>query len=133
MLEKILGGALAVALALSAVSTWRLTMAQNEVSVLTKDRDAALKDASNARQAQQEAEGQSRQWSARFDSLDGALQRLGVNQKANNDGLIIRLRELSNIQKTEGDSDETMQCLDRPVPVQLDRGLREGTGTGGGH
>lgn len=125
MIQKLLGAALAALLVVIAVLVTQLQGANADRANLTSERDTAKQAASNALQAQQEAEGQSRQWAARFDSLDAALKALGTTQKANNDDLAIRLKNLSKIQKTEGDTDATIQCLDLPVPFELDRGLRD--------
>lgn len=61
---------------------------------------------------------------ARFDAIDRSLNELAVETKQNQRDLTAALVDLQNIQPMEGDSDETLECLDLPVPGALDGILR---------
>lgn len=61
---------------------------------------------------------------SRFDDLDRSMARIDEETRANRKALDRQLADLRNIQPTEGDSDETLECLDLPVPRALDGLLR---------
>lgn len=65
---------------------------------------------------------------ARFKALDAALLNLANETRANREALDTRLTEIRDLQQSESDSDETMQCLDLPVPTALDHILRRTAG-----
>lgn len=65
---------------------------------------------------------------ARFERLDEALLELAGETRANREALDTRLTEIRDLQQSENDSDETMQCLDLPVPTALDHILRRTAG-----
>lgn len=125
MLDKILGGGLAVLVVVCSVLGFQLNMAHSANASLTSERDAARTEASNARQAQQTAEQQNTLLAGAFAALDGRLRTLGVTQQQNAEQLASQLAGLSSIQKTEGDSDASIQCLDTRVPGELDQRLRQ--------
>lgn len=85
---------------------------------------AAWKDAQEARIAAQTAERQARDMSARFDALDAAMASLGRKTAIHQKQLDETLKGISTITKTEQDDEKTMECLDVPVPRQLDQRMR---------
>lgn len=70
------------------------------------------------------AEGRAGALEARFDEIDKSLNELAAETKRNQQDLTAALVDLQNIQPMEGDSDETLECLDLPVPGALDGILR---------
>lgn len=91
----------------------------------------AWKDAASSRNealAALQAAGEQRQQAElllhRMGQLDAALGRLADRTEVNDRKLDAALVQINEIQKTEGDSDESMACLDVLVPVQLDGILR---------
>ncbi|MDP0497867.1 MAG: hypothetical protein Q7Q73_16820, partial [Verrucomicrobiota bacterium JB024] len=78
-------------------------------------------------QVTQERDEQRRQaeaWGERFTALDETLVELQRDMNDNRLQLDQALLALDQITQQEGDTDETMECLDRAVPRQLDGGLR---------
>jgi len=114
---KILTGALlAVALALG-LTGWRLQTVSERLAA-EKAQSAALAD-DLARQVQA---GQ--QLRDRLDSLDLSLSRLHETQTAHTRQLGQTLAGIDRIEKSEGDSHESVECLDLRVPSELDGWLR---------
>ena len=129
----ILGGVLVVVIVVLGI---QLHSANQSVITSTSERDAAKQDASNAREGQKTAEAQNTVLADRFTTLDGRLTGLEQAQRDNQKALKDQLNQLSQIKKTEGDSDESITCLDVTVPHQLDQWLRDpatATSADGGH
>lgn len=134
MIQKILGAVAVILLVVAGTLAFQLNGARSEVSTLTSARDAARQEASNAKQAQVVAEAQNALLAGAFKALDTRLQQIGLDQKHNNEQLILQIQGLSNIQKTEGDQNGSFECLDIRVPAQLDQWLRDdATSANGGH
>lgn len=74
--------------------------------------------------ALEQAEGQNRGLTDRFDTLDQTLVGLGKLQQQNQLALSGKLNAIKNIVAEPGDSDASISCLDVRVPAQLDRSLR---------
>lgn len=74
------------------------------------------------------AEAQSERLDKRFGALDGALLELSAETKANRSALARALESLKTITRQPEDSDETIECLDLPLPRDLDRILRGAAG-----
>lgn len=64
---------------------------------------------------------------ARLGAFDAALGRLNKTLNVNQTDLANRLDHIKNIAEEPTDDPESLACLDLPVPVQLDHGLREPT------
>lgn len=94
--------------------------------------DRADQLAERLTQVTQERDEQRRQaqaWGDRFAALDETLGMLQTDMNNNRQQLDKALLALGQITQQEGDTDETMECLDRAVPRQLDGGLRHGNST----
>ena len=116
-MTKILAGvclALLVALGLTANQALRA----NRESAETRQALA------QARQALTEQAQQAQQVLDRLDRFDRALVNLDGVQRGIQDGLQANLRALQTITKTEGDSDESIECLGVRVPTGVDQRLR---------
>lgn len=134
MIPKILGIVAAVLLVVAGTLAFQLDGAREDAKTLTSERDGAKQEASNAKQAQKTAEAQNAILAGSFQSLDNRLGQLEQNQQRNNQQLALAMSQLNNIQKTEGDSDVSIQCLDTALPRQLDQWLYDTpAGTNGGH
>lgn len=121
---KILIGILLAALLALWLAGWQLKASlkrEDEVS-----QQLALVQASS-----KVLETQNRELLDRFGSLDSVMTSLNQAQAVNQLELLGRLKAITKIVKETGDSDETIQCVDLPVPAQLDRRLREPTPAGG--
>jgi hypothetical protein len=114
---KIMLGVLAAMAILVGVLWWRL-------DVVAGDRDLAAQRADIATQAVEEQKRQSTLLGQRFDAFDQALKGIGEKTAENNKKLGQTITAIGNIQKTQGDSDESIKCLDVRVPGQLDQWLR---------
>ena len=125
MIQKILAVAVAALVVVVCVLGFQLRGANADIATLTIARDAAQTDAANARRAQQTAEGQNKLLIAGFAALDGRLRTLDSTQRSNTEKLAAQLAGLNNIQKTEGDTDASFECLDQPLPRELDQRLRQ--------
>lgn len=62
---------------------------------------------------------------SRFEDLDAAMIRLQAGQQASDLALVAALDQLENFKPQPGDSDESLQCARSPVPLDVDRQLRE--------
>lgn len=136
MATKLLGILGGVLLVVIVVLGLQLHSANQDVITATSARDAAKQDASNAREAQKTAEAQNTALADRFSTLDGRLTGLEQSQRETQKALETQIAQLSQIKKTEGDSDESITCLDVSVPHQLDQWLRDtapATGANGSH
>ena len=134
MILKILGIVAAALLVVAGTLAFQLHSSQTAVSTLTSERDGAKQEASNAKQAQKTAEAQNAILAGSFQSLGNRLGQLEQNQQRNNQQLALAMSQLNNIQKTEGDSDVSIQCLDTALPRQLDQWLYDTpAGANGGH
>lgn len=125
MLTKILGLGLAVLVVVCVVLGFQLSGAHSANATLTSERDAAKTDAANARSAQQTAEKQNAALLQGFQALDRRLTGLDDTQKANAEKLASQLTGLNTIQKTEGDTDASFECLDQRLPGDLDQRMRQ--------
>ena len=101
--------ALSIALGLAG---WRLKVAWEDLAVVTTERDSL--------------KGEVERGEKRFAAFDESIKRLTGATRANEAKLGETISAIRGITKTEGDTDESIQCLDRAVPVQLDRSLRHG-------
>lgn len=114
---RIMLGVIAAMAILVGILWWRLDVAAGE-------RDIAILRADTATQQLDEAKRQGELLVKRFDALDASLKGIGERTDANNRKLGQTLTAINNISKTEGDSDESISCLDVRVPRQLDDSLR---------
>ena len=108
---------ISLALALG-VSLWRLQASQSDVTdtrLELAEVAAALRSTTKANQYLEN----------RLTAFDDALGRLHVTLTSNQSELTQRLANIKNISKEPTDAPESFECLDLPVPVQLDRRLRE--------
>lgn len=62
---------------------------------------------------------------ARFEGFDLAMVNLQKGQIASDLSLAAALQSLEEFKPQPGDSDETIQCARTPVPLDVDRQLRE--------
>lgn len=114
---KILLGVTA-ALAVSVFGlAWGLKVAWRDAEVARSEVISALQVAGEQRQ-------QAELLLDRMRQLDGALLRLAEGTEETNRKLDAAVVQINEIQKTEGDSDESIACLDVSVPAQLDGVLR---------
>ena len=114
---KILISVLVVLLLGLAGAGWMLKVSWN--------REGELKESlAGVRGALEQAEGQNRGLTDRFDTLDQTLVGLGKLQQQNQLVLSGKLNAIKNIVAEPGDSDASISCLDVRVPAQLDRSLR---------
>lgn len=114
---KILIGVLLALLAGLGWTGWQLREAwgrENGLAVALGSAQAALAVANQ----------QNENLVGRFDAFDQALQRLDAKQALRQADLTGRLNTIRDIVAEPGDSHESLECLDVPVPAQLDRSLR---------
>lgn len=121
---KILIGILLAALLALWLAGWQLA------SSLEREGETA-KQLGLVQASSKVLETQNRELLDRFGSLDSVMTSLNQAQAVNQLELLGRLKAITKIVKETGDSDETIQCVDLPVPAQLDRRLREPTPAGG--
>lgn len=133
MIQKILAVAVAALLVVIVTLGVQLHRANGDVATITSARDAAKQEASNARAAQQTAEAQNQVLLLGFQMLDKRLGQLGDTQRQNTQWLAEQMAGLNTIQKTEGDTDGSFECLDTGVPRQLDQWLRNDGEPAGPH
>lgn len=117
---KILIGVILVLLAGLGTAGWQLRAAWQTQGQL----ETALAGAAGALAV---ATKQNETLLGRFDSFDKVLVGLNATQQQNQAELKTRLNNLTTIVKETGDTDAQIQCLDLPVPAQLDRWLRDPT------
>lgn len=114
---KILAGALVATLLVLGFTGWRW-QAAHEALVVSQERERLLAG---------ELERQVRSGellSSRIAALDQSMTRLHDANEAHARQLGLTLAGIDRIEKTEGDTDESLECLDLPVPAELDRWLR---------
>lgn len=110
-MQKAILGALVLAGVLLAGMWWRL----ESVTATAATQAAELKTAADKIDAM----------TARFEAVDQALTGWQKQVQANNADLKKRLDSINGkIPKLEGDSDESIQCLDVRVPRALDERMR---------
>lgn len=114
---KYLTGALVLLLVAVGFLGWRLNVASAEV------READLR-ASTAASQLEEQKREGKLLGQRLDALDAAMQGLNRTTADNNRKLGQTLTAINQIQKTEGDTDESISCLDVRVPRQLDDSMQ---------
>lgn len=73
------------------------------------------------------AEANTRSALDRFGALDRSIGKLGEDRQKADADLSRKLSNLMLIKPTPEDTRETIDCLDRPVPVELDHWLRSET------
>ena len=110
-MRVLIGVVAALSIAL-AVAGWRLKVAWEDLAVVSQERDSL--------------KGEVERGEKRFIAFDESIKRLTGATRANEAKLGETISAIRGIAKTEGDTDETVACLDMPVPVQLDRSLRHG-------
>lgn len=118
---KILVGALVATLLALGLVGWRWQVTQEELAV-TRERERVLSG---------ELERQIRageQLEQRLTALDQSMARLYEANEIHARRLGETLAGIDRIERTEGDTDETLNCLDTPVPAQLDDWLRGAAG-----
>ncbi len=108
---RILLGIIAALVVAVGLLAWRLEAASGRAD-LAEVRATAAEGMLRDQVQQNQALAQS------FQGLDAALQGQAAQMAKNNRDLAARLRDLANVTKTEGDSNETMACLHLPVPRQ---------------
>lgn len=116
-MKILMGIVIALALALG-FALWRLDSSQAEVTDTRLELagvTAALRSTAKANQYLEN----------RLTAFDDALGRLEGTLSENQSELTNRLADIKNISKEPTDEPESFECLDRLVPVQLDRRLRE--------
>lgn len=115
---KVLVG-IVIALTLSLGFTlWRLDSSRAEITetrLALAETSAALSSATKANQYLEN----------RLTAFVDALGRLQHTLTTNQSELTNRLADIKNISEEPTDDPESFACLDLPVPVQLDRRLRE--------
>jgi hypothetical protein len=116
-------GAVVAALLLAMVCGWLWAQSRQEVSSLLERNEFLSRELGDERT-------RNNQWLTQFELLGATLGGMHDTLNRNRQQLDQALVGLANIEKSEGDSDETIECLDRAVPVQLDRGLQADTGSG---
>lgn len=114
---KILTGALlAVVLALG-LTGWRLQTVSERLAVEKTQSAALAGELERQVQAGQKLHD-------RLALLDQSLSRLHETQTAHTRQLGLTLAGIDRIEKSEGDSHESVECLDLRVPSELDGWLR---------
>lgn len=117
-MQKVLWGLLAAA-GLAVLLLW------NQVNAKTTEVAEQKARADQLAESLAEQRRQADQLASRFDNLDQTLLALDGRTKANNDELERRLALINDIiTKTEGDTDESIACLDVRLPRQLDERMR---------
>lgn len=115
---KILVG-IVIALTLSlGFSLWRLDSSRAELSDMAlelSEMTVALRSTTKANLYLEK----------RLTAFDEALGRLQDTLAVNQTELTVRLANIENISEEPTDEPESFACLDLPVPVQLDRWMRE--------
>lgn len=109
---KYLIGITAALLLLVLVLLWQLRSASGEIA-------RARQEAAQAVQTATEQRAEAELLMGRFAALDKTLTGLAHVTQANADQLTLALDGIETITKTEGDSDEAVNCLDVRVPAQL--------------
>lgn len=117
-MQKVLYGLLAAA-GLAVFLLWNQVSAKTTEAAEQKSRADALQ------QSLDEQRRQADQLASRFDNLDAALLRRDAKIDTNNQALVRQLALINDtITKTEGDTDESIACVDMRVPRQLDERVR---------
>lgn len=114
---KILVGALLAALVALGLTGWRLQTAWEDLAVSRTETRAVRGELER-----QVREGE--QLADRLDALDASVTRLHDTTETHTRQLGLTLAGIDRIEKTEGDSDESLACLDLRIPGELDGWLR---------
>lgn len=109
---KILAGAVAILLLAVCAMGYQLKQAWGETAT-------ARRETLQAEQALGEQRQQTALVLGRLDTLDSKLTQLDGDTKLNAQQLELTLDAIGTIQKSEGDSDDALKCLDVRMPAQL--------------
>jgi len=115
-MTKLLAGVITI-LVLGLALTGGLLYEQ--IGQTAKAADAAREWETAAGKADDEAKAASK----RGEDLNIAMKSLAVKKLASDLLASERESEINNLKKSEGDSNETISCLDQPVPAELSRVL----------
>lgn len=109
---KILSGAVAILLLAVCAMGYQLKQAWADAATANQATLGAIQALGEQRQQAELVLG-------RMDTLDGKLTQLEGSQQLNAQQLELTLDAIGNIQKSEGDSDDALKCLDVRMPAQL--------------
>ena len=115
-MKTLAGVAVALAVAVGIMG-WQLRSAWSDAALARQEAIQALQVAREQRQ-------QAELMLSRLDALDASLKGLAEGTQQNAQQLDQTLAAIDGITKTEGDTDESLACLDVRVPRQLDDSLR---------
>lgn len=115
-MKTLVGVVVALALAVGIMG-WQLRSAWSDAALARQEAIQALQVAGEQRQ-------QAELLLSRLDALDDILKGLAEGARQNAQQLDQTLAAIDGITKTEGDTDESLACLDVRVPRQLDDSLR---------
>lgn len=114
---RILAGVVAVLTVAIGIMGFQLRSAWSDAALARQEAIQALQVAGEQRQ-------QAELVLFRLDALDSSLKGLAEGTQRNARQLDQTLAAINGITKTEGDTDESIACLDVRVPRQLDDSLR---------
>lgn len=114
---KILVGALLAVLIALGFAGWRLQAAWDDLAVARTKTEALQVELKRQTEAGERLD-------SRLVTLDLSLSRLHELTQRHTQQLGKTLAGIDRIEKSETDTHETIQCLDLPVPVELDGWLQ---------
>lgn len=114
---KILVGTLLAVVVALGITGWRLQVAWEDLAVSRTQTQAVRAELERQVQAGELLAG-------RVDALNDSMTRLHKTTETHTRQLGLTLAGIDRIEKTEGDDDGALECLDLRVPGELDSWLR---------